>query len=115
MAARKRIGVHSGKFHADDTLAIYLLLQTHEFFGSEIVRTRDPAVLAECDCLVDVGGEYDHDRRRYDHHQTSCTEQFPQSPVPMASWGRVVPPNGPAGVKKKKRRDDVVLYWGGGA
>lgn len=36
---------------------------------AEIVRTRDTAVLAECDVVVDVGGEFDPKRHRYDHHQ----------------------------------------------
>lgn len=35
----------------------------------EIVRTRDPAELAKCDIVVDVGGEFDPKRHRYDHHQ----------------------------------------------
>ncbi|NWV34621.1 MYG1 protein, partial [Grantiella picta] len=38
---------------------------------AEIVRTRDPQLLAQCDVLVDVGGEYDPRRHRYDHHQRS--------------------------------------------
>lgn len=36
---------------------------------AEIVRTRDPEKLAACDIVVDVGGEYDPQRHRYDHHQ----------------------------------------------
>lgn len=36
---------------------------------AEIVRTRDPTQLAECDIVVDVGGEFDPKRHRYDHHQ----------------------------------------------
>lgn len=36
---------------------------------AEIVRTRDPEKLASCDVVVDVGGEYDPQRHRYDHHQ----------------------------------------------
>lgn len=36
---------------------------------AEVVRTRDPELLAECDVVVDVGGEYDPERHRYDHHQ----------------------------------------------
>lgn len=36
---------------------------------AEIIRTRDPAQLAECDIVVDVGGEFDPKRHRYDHHQ----------------------------------------------
>ncbi|NWZ28679.1 MYG1 protein, partial [Asarcornis scutulata] len=38
---------------------------------AEVVRTRDPERLAECDVVVDVGGEYDPERHRYDHHQRS--------------------------------------------
>ena len=36
---------------------------------AEVVRTRDPQRLAQCDVVVDVGGEYDPERHRYDHHQ----------------------------------------------
>jgi uncharacterized UPF0160 family protein len=89
MTARKRIAVHDQTFHADDTLAVYFLLQTEEFRSSEIVRTRDPSVYESCDCVVDVGGVYDHERRRYDHHQPGCEEAFPRSLVPFASCGLV--------------------------
>lgn len=37
--------------------------------NAEIVRTRDPGLLSECDIVVDVGGEFDPSRHRYDHHQ----------------------------------------------
>ena len=33
------------------------------------MRTRDPTVLATCSLVVDVGGEYDPARLRFDHHQ----------------------------------------------
>jgi uncharacterized UPF0160 family protein len=89
MTARKRIAVHDQTFHADDTLAIYFLLQTAEFRDSEVIRTRDPQVYESCDCVVDVGGVYDHERRRYDHHQPGCEEAFPRSLVPFASCGLV--------------------------
>lgn len=36
---------------------------------AEIIRTRDTTQLAECDIVVDVGGEFDPKRHRYDHHQ----------------------------------------------
>ena len=36
---------------------------------AEIVRTRDPTVLATCSLVVDVGGEYDPASLRFDHHQ----------------------------------------------
>ncbi|NXP12955.1 MYG1 protein, partial [Thinocorus orbignyianus] len=43
---------------------------------AEVVRTRDPQLLAQCEVVVDVGGEYDPQRHRYDHHQRSFTESM---------------------------------------
>lgn len=40
------------------------------------MRTRDPAKLAQCDIVVDVGGVYDPTIHRYDHHQRGFTEVF---------------------------------------
>ena len=63
-----RVGTHSGSFHADDVLAFALI---RRFVDGEatVVRTRERAVLETCDVVVDVGGEYDPDRLRFDHHQ----------------------------------------------
>ena len=36
---------------------------------AEIVRTRDPALLDQCSIVVDVGGVFDAERQRFDHHQ----------------------------------------------
>ncbi|KAJ1718519.1 hypothetical protein LPJ61_006585, partial [Coemansia biformis] len=47
-----------------------------EYSDAKIVRSRDPAVLDTCDIVVDVGGVYDHDAKRYDHHQCGFDEQF---------------------------------------
>eukprot|EP00158_Paraphelidium_tribonemae_P003505 Partr_v1_DN26178_c0_g1_i6_m10234 putative chromosome 12 open reading frame 10 len=63
------IGTHSGSFHADESLACFLLHNTAKFAGADIVRTRDPDVLATCDVVVDVGGVYDPEKNLYDHHQ----------------------------------------------
>ncbi|NXF27470.1 MYG1 protein, partial [Rhodinocichla rosea] len=52
---------------------------------AEIVRTRDPQLLAACDVVVDVGGEYDPGRHRYDHHQRSFTESM-RSLRPDKPW-----------------------------
>lgn len=62
-----RIATHSGSFHADDVFGVAVLAALHP--GHEIVRSRDPAVLAGADFLVDVGGEWDAARGRFDHHQ----------------------------------------------
>ncbi|KAF5891503.1 UPF0160 protein MYG1, mitochondrial, partial [Clarias magur] len=52
---------------------------------AEIVRTRDPVQLEKCDVVVDVGGVYDHQRHRYDHHQRSFEETF-KSLCPEKPW-----------------------------
>jgi len=34
-----------------------------------VCRTRDSGELAKCDIVVDVGGVYNPQNHRYDHHQ----------------------------------------------
>ena len=63
------IGTHNGQFHCDEALACYMLKLLPEFENCQIKRSRDPAVLNECDIIVDVGAMYDHSKMRYDHHQ----------------------------------------------
>lgn len=41
-----------------------------------IVRSRDAVVLGDCDVVVDVGGVYEADNQRFDHHQRGFTEVF---------------------------------------
>ncbi|XP_057217562.1 UPF0160 protein MYG1, mitochondrial isoform X2 [Triplophysa rosa] len=74
--ARVRIGTHNGTFHCDEVLACFLLRQLPEYKDAEIVRSRDSSFLAECDVVVDVGGEYNPSVQRYDHHQRSFVESF---------------------------------------
>ncbi len=67
--AAKKIGTHHGTFHCDEILAVSMLRQLPEYTNAELVRTRDQSKLDECDIVVDVGGEFNPDRHRYDHHQ----------------------------------------------
>ncbi|KAG3291849.1 MYG1 exonuclease isoform X2 [Ictidomys tridecemlineatus] len=80
-----RIGTHNGTFHCDEALACALLRLLPEYRDAEIVRTRDPEKLASCDIVVDVGGEYDPQRHRYDHHQRSFTDTM-SSLCPGKPW-----------------------------
>ncbi|CBZ55376.1 hypothetical protein NCLIV_057990 [Neospora caninum Liverpool] len=73
---RPVIGTHSGKFHEDEVLATVMLLSLPEYQNARIVRSRDPAVLATCDIVVDVGAEYAPEKLRFDHHQKSFTATF---------------------------------------
>jgi hypothetical protein len=50
-------------------LACTMLKLLPRYRDATIVRSRDPAVLAPCTIVVDVGGEFDPARHRYDHHQ----------------------------------------------
>lgn len=59
------------------------------YVDSSLVRTRDPAVLATCHTVVDVGGEYNPDANRYDHHQRTFQETFPGHNTRLSSAGLV--------------------------
>eukprot|EP00189_Rhodosorus_marinus_P004127 CAMPEP_0113965828 /NCGR_PEP_ID=MMETSP0011_2-20120614/7973_1 /TAXON_ID=101924 /ORGANISM="Rhodosorus marinus" /LENGTH=329 /DNA_ID=CAMNT_0000978407 /DNA_START=196 /DNA_END=1185 /DNA_ORIENTATION=- /assembly_acc=CAM_ASM_000156 len=71
-----RIGTHDGAFHCDEALACYMLKKVDKFKSSPIVRTRDKATLNELECVVDVGGVYDPQTLRFDHHQRGFFETF---------------------------------------
>ena len=64
-----KIGTHNGKFHTDEVVACMMLTQfTEKFKAASITRSRDLEVLKEMDIVVDVGGVYDPETNRYDHH-----------------------------------------------
>jgi uncharacterized UPF0160 family protein len=62
------VATHSGPFHCDDVFAGALL---RCFLDAELqfVRTRELGSIAEADIAIDVGGQYDPARKRFDHHQ----------------------------------------------
>lgn len=74
MTNKMKIGTHNGAFHCDEVLACSMLKRLPEFSDADIVRSRDPAVLDGCDIVVDVGGVYDHGKKRYDHHQKTFSD-----------------------------------------
>ena len=71
-----KICTHSGSFHADESLAVYLLRLLPKFSGAQLVRSRDPADWEEADIVVDVGGKYDNGGKWFDHHQRNLSESF---------------------------------------
>ncbi|GLH06119.1 UPF0160 protein MYG1, mitochondrial [Gryllus bimaculatus] len=79
------IGTHNGTFHCDEVLACYMLKQLPAYKNAEIIRTRDQTVLDSCDIVVDVGGEFDTSRHRYDHHQREFNESM-NSLNPAYPW-----------------------------
>lgn len=84
-----RIGTHNGHFHADEALAVYMLRLLPKYATAELTRTRDPALLDTCNIVVDVGGEYDDSKSRYDHHQRTFNTTFPNHETKLSSAGLV--------------------------
>ena len=72
----KQICTHSGSFHADEALAVYMLRLLPEFKDAKVVRSRDQAKWEESDIVVDVSGKYDAENGLYDHHQREFFETF---------------------------------------
>lgn len=83
------IGTHNGHFHADEALAVHMLRRLPAYQSADLIRTRDPAVLKTCHTVVDVGGEYDASRNRFDHHQRGFTTTFPGRQTKLSSAGLV--------------------------
>ncbi|KEF53984.1 uncharacterized protein A1O9_09779 [Exophiala aquamarina CBS 119918] len=83
------IGTHNGHFHADEALAVYMLRLLPDYASATLVRTRDPALLDSCHTVVDVGGEYDANKNRYDHHQRTFNSTFPDHQTKLSSAGLV--------------------------
>ncbi|MBN2145289.1 MAG: MYG1 family protein [Candidatus Aureabacteria bacterium] len=58
---------HDGEFHADDVVGVSLLRWTLGNFTLE--RTRDMELIQRADIVLDVGGIYNPEKKRFDHHQ----------------------------------------------
>jgi uncharacterized UPF0160 family protein len=84
------VGTHSGRFHADEALAVALLMRLLGPSNIEVHRSRDTQVWQTCDYLVDVGGVYDHQTCKYDHHQASFNNTFsPEHSICLSSAGLI--------------------------
>ena len=92
----KKLVTHNGSFHADDifaaaTLIIYLEQKGETF---EVIRTRDEEVIKSGDYVFDVGGIYDAEKNKFDHHQGGGAGRRPAPPgdvssIEYASFGLV--------------------------
>ncbi len=92
-----KIITHNGNFHADDVFGVATLLLHFAGEGKEpkIIRTRDPETIKTGDIVLDVGGEYDQERNRFDHHQIGGAGKR-ENDVPYASFGLIWKKFGPA-------------------
>lgn len=86
------IQTHDKRFHTDDVGAVSLLTSYYNQQNTQVqlIRSRDPRLLAKANILVDVGGIYDPNTHRYDHHQEDCHEVFHEGfTIPLSSIGMV--------------------------
>jgi len=82
----KTIVTHNGNFHADDVFSVAVLKTILPPFT--LIRTRDMDVIAKADIVIDVGGEYDADAGRFDHHQRGGAGAR-ENGIPYSSFGLI--------------------------
>ena len=80
------IATHNGNFHADDVFSIAALKNIFSTFN--LVRTRDLEVIGKADVVIDVGGIYDPETGRFDHHQRGGAGER-ENGIPYSSFGLV--------------------------
>lgn len=71
ISKKLKLVTHNGSFHADDVFAcaVLSLMLEQENKSFEIIRTRDEKIIKTGDYVFDVGGVYDAEKDRFDHHQ----------------------------------------------
>lgn len=74
LSKKVKVAVHDGKLHPDDVFSVAILAMFLEK-PLKIFRTRDPKVLSEMDYVLDVGGEYNPNVHKFDHHQEGWNEK----------------------------------------
>ncbi len=77
---------HNGSFHADDVFSIAVLKQVLPPF--KLVRTRNKALIESANIVVDVGGAYDPENGRFDHHQRGGGGER-KNGIPYSSLGLI--------------------------
>ncbi len=86
----KKLVTHNGSFHCDDIFATAIFSLYFEKRGEtfEIIRTRDEEAISNADYVFDVGGIYDEDKNRFDHHQKDGAGKR-ENGIEYASFGLV--------------------------
>lgn len=81
------IATHNQHFHPDDVFSVATLsIMLKEPFS--VARTRNPLIIESADYVVDVGGVYDEEKNRFDHHQMGGAGMRTNG-IPYASFGLV--------------------------
>jgi len=82
----KTIATHNGNFHADDVFSIAALKCIFPSFT--LIRTRDLELIVKADIVLDVGGEYNPETDRFDHHQRGGAGER-ENGIPYSSFGLI--------------------------
>ena len=80
------IATHNGNFHADDVFSVAALKTIFPAF--KLIRTRDLELIGKADIVIDVGGEYNPDAGRFDHHQRGGAGGR-ENGIPYSSFGLI--------------------------
>jgi len=102
---KKILVTHDGSFHSDDLFATAVLSIV---YGGKItvIRTRDLELMSTADVVYDVGGVYDPEANRFDHHQKEGAGQR-ENGIPYASFGLVWKKYGEQICENKKVADMI--------
>ncbi len=101
------IVTHNGSFHADEILGTATLFLAYEKdYTIEVVRTRDVRKINTSDIVLDVGGVYDPNHNRFDHHQTGGAG-IRVNGIPYAAFGLVWKKYGTLVAGNKKIADNI--------
>lgn len=84
---KKILVTHDGTFHADDLFATAALSILNNG-NVKIIRSRNQKIINKGDYVYDVGGIYDPEINRFDHHQKGGAGKR-ENGIPYASFGLV--------------------------
>lgn len=92
------ICTHHGSFHADEAMACAMLKCLPAWASLPILRSRNQAEIDKAKTVVDVGGTYEPERQRFDHHQRSFTDTYSEAyeGIKLSSAGLVFKHFGPS-------------------
>jgi len=85
------ICTHHGTFHADEAMACAMLKCLTPYASMPVLRTRNQAEIEKATVVVDVGGTYEAENHRYDHHQKTFTDTYSEAypEIKLSSAGLV--------------------------
>lgn len=82
------IATHGGKFHSDDVFAVAVLKLIFSDKKITLLRTRDEEFIKNANYVVDIGGVYDAENNKFDHHQIGGAGER-ENGIQYASFGLV--------------------------